>query len=100
MQALDLEARSALEYAELAAGSSSVGGQATATMQLSQSIVRRRKEDTGEPVVDRTDCQPRVPFGERRTSRPVRVPDIGARPSGASRGPRSDAGDHAIAGAS
>jgi hypothetical protein len=53
MQALDLEERSALEHAEFGAGSSSVGGQATATMRLSRSIVRRRKEATGEPLPGR-----------------------------------------------
>lgn len=35
-------------------------------MQLSQSIVRRRKEDTGEPLVERTYCPVRVPFGQRQ----------------------------------
>jgi hypothetical protein len=73
MQTLDLEERSALEDAELAAGSSSVGGPAAASMQLSPSIVRRRKEDTGEPLVERVYSQVPVPFGQRRTSRPARV---------------------------
>jgi hypothetical protein len=33
---------------------------------LSQSIVRRRKEDTGEPLVERTYYPVRVPFGQRQ----------------------------------
>jgi hypothetical protein len=34
-------------------------------MKLSRSIVRRRKEHTGEPLVERTCCPVRVPFGQR-----------------------------------
>jgi SNF2 family DNA or RNA helicase len=33
---------------------------------LSQGIVRRRKEDTGEPLVERTYYPIRAPFGERQ----------------------------------
>jgi hypothetical protein len=34
-------------------------------MKLSRSIVRRRKEHTGEPLVERTCCPVRVSFGQR-----------------------------------
>lgn len=38
-------------------------------MQLSQSIVRRRKEDTGEPLVERTYCPVRVRSASASASR-------------------------------